>query len=88
MRNWVSMFAFIIFLSFNTSAFAAWQLNFQLSRENDGSFSGEMWYNNDMLWRLTFQTDGALPASSGYDPRVTVVAPDIVNGLFVLRVHR
>ena len=89
MRRWFSVLAFVALLNINETAFASdWLVNFQLSRENDGSFSGEMWYNNDMIWRLRIQADGAIPASSGDDPRVTVLVPDIVNGLFVLKVHR
>lgn len=89
MRKIAAVIIFVVLFSITASAFAAdWQLNFQMSVENDGSFSGEMWYNNDMLWRLKIQADGAIPATSGKDPKTTVLVPDIVNGLFVLKVHR
>lgn len=83
------VFAFIILFSLHSVALASdWQVNFQFSRADGGSLSGEVWYNNDMVWRLKIQADGALPAISGNDPRVTVLVPDIVDGLFVLKVHR
>jgi hypothetical protein len=89
MRKWMGLLAFIVLFTINSVAFAAdWQVNIHLSRENGSLLSGEMWYNNDMVWRLKIQADGALPAISGNDPRVTVLVPDIVDGLFVLKVHR
>lgn len=89
MRKIAGLAIFVLVLSAHTLVMAAgWQVNFRLSHENGGSLSGEVWYNNDMIWRLKIQSDGALPVTSGSDPRVTVLTPDIVNGLFVLKVHR
>jgi len=85
----MGLLIFIAVFSMCTVAYASdWRINLHVARENDGSLSGEMWYNNDMVWRLKIQTDGALPAVSSGDPRVTVLVPDIVDGLFVLKVHR
>ena len=89
MHKIICLLTFLGLFVFSTVAHAAdWRINFHVSRDTDGSLSGEMWYNNDMVWRLKIQTDGALPAVSSGDPRVTVVVPDIVDGLFVLKVHR
>lgn len=89
MRKIIGFLVVIALLSITTTTFAAdWQVNIHLSPENGGLLSGEMWYNNDMVWRLKIQADGAIPATSGNDPRVTVLVPDIVDGLFVLKVHR
>lgn len=89
MRKRIGLAVILAWLSLTTTAFAAdWQLNIHVSPENGGLLSGEMWYNNDMVWRLKIQTDGAIPVISANDPRETVLVPDIVGGLFVLKVHR
>lgn len=89
MRKLICLFAFLSVFSVTLNAYASdWKINLHVTRDTDGSLSGEMWYNNNMVWRLKLQTDGALPAVSSGDSRVTVLVPDIVNGLFVLKVHR
>ncbi|MDU4961378.1 MAG: hypothetical protein E6X17_12050 [Sporomusaceae bacterium] len=89
MRKRIGLAVILAWLSLTTTAFAAdWKLNIHVSPENGGLFSGEMWYNNNMVWRLKIQTDGAVPAISTNDSEATVLVPDIVGGLFVLKVHR
>lgn len=71
-----------------TAAAADWNLNITMTREKDGSLCGELWYNNDMLWRLRILADDAMPVSGGQETRATTVAPDIVHGLFLLKIHQ
>lgn len=64
---------------------AGFNMNISISRMEDGTTCGEFWFNNRVLWRLQVLTDGARPVTSGKTVNTTVIAPDIVNGLFLIK---
>ncbi|VBB08505.1 Hypothetical protein LUCI_3778 [Lucifera butyrica] len=89
MRKIFGAFIAIYILAQSSVALAAdWNFYIHFSRQEDGIAATEFWYNNRVLWRLEFLPDGAQPVSGGAGPAVVSVAPDIVNGLFLLRVGR
>ena len=58
-----------------------------VSRQEDGSACGEVWYDNRVLWRVRIVGDGARAAAGTGDGCTTVVAPDVRAGMFVLKVY-
>jgi hypothetical protein len=71
-----------------SSAFAAdIKFNVSLTRQEDGTTLGEVLFNERVIWRLKVCSDGVEPVSSNSGTNTTVVIPDIVNGLFVLKMH-
>jgi hypothetical protein len=53
----------------------------------DGTIFGELWYNEQVIWRLRISGDGAEPVAGKGGANTTVIVPDIVNGLFMLKLH-
>lgn len=66
---------------------AEFKVNINVVRQDDGATSTEFWYNDRVIWRLTLLADGAKPVSTGASSQTTFVTPDIVNGLFLLKVQ-
>jgi len=66
---------------------AGFTLNVQLMRQEDGTTCGELWYNDKVVWRLNLLADGAKPVSGLYSAQTTLIAPDIINGLFLIKVQ-
>ncbi|MDF2635648.1 MAG: hypothetical protein K0R78_2522 [Pelosinus sp.] len=66
---------------------ADYMVNINVLRQEDGTTCGELWYNNQMIWRLAILSDGAKPVSGFHSKRTTFVAPDVVNGLFLIKVE-
>lgn len=62
-------------------------INLAFSRAEDGTTSGELLFNNKVVWRLQVLTDGARPVSSIKGGNTTMISPDIINGLFLIKVH-
>jgi hypothetical protein len=62
--------------------------NFKLdiTRQDDGITCSELWYNDQVIWRVAFLTDGTKPVSGGNGVATTYIIPDIVDGLFLLKV--
>lgn len=88
MRRFFAVLALIITLSWSSPALAAdFKVNLNVVRQDDGTTSTEFWYNDRVVWRLTLLTDGAKPVSTGNASNITFVTPDIVNGLFLLKVQ-
>ncbi|MDF2568868.1 MAG: hypothetical protein K0R55_472 [Sporomusa sp.] len=71
-----------------SSALAAdFSFNVNVMRQ-DGATCGELWFNDKLVWRLALLSDGAKPVSSGFNgTNTTLVIPDIVNGMFVVKVE-
>jgi len=66
---------------------AGFTLNMQVTRQDDGTTCSELWYNDKVVWRLALQADGAKPVSGSYNAMTTFIAPDIINGLFLIKVQ-
>lgn len=62
-------------------------LNINVMRQEDGTTCGELWYKNQVVWRLAVLADGAKPVSGFYSTKTTFIAPDIANGMFLIRVQ-
>lgn len=58
-----------------------------LIHQADGTIFGEFWYNEQVVWRLKICGDGTQPVAGKSGPGTTVVTPDIVNGLFLLKLQ-
>ncbi len=71
-----------------TSALAAeFSFNINILRQ-DGATCGELWLNDKLVWRLALLADGAKPVSGGFNgANTTLIIPDIVNGMFVVKVE-
>lgn len=63
------------------------KFNVSIIRQEDGTTFGELWYNERVIWRLKVCSDGVEPVTGRNGANTTVVIPDVVNGLFVLKVH-
>jgi len=66
---------------------AAFTMNIQLMHQEDGMACGELWYNQKLIWRLALLNDGAKPVYGSYNAATTFIAPDIINGCFVIKVQ-
>lgn len=62
-------------------------LNIQVMRQDDGTTCGELWYNDRVIWRLAILSDGAKPVSGSNSTATTLIAPDVINGLFLIKVQ-
>lgn len=63
------------------------KLNVSFARQNDGTTSGELWYNDHVIWRLTLLADGAGMVAGYTEQNTTFIAPDISNGFFLLKIY-
>ncbi|MBP2628309.1 MAG: hypothetical protein H6Q68_3020 [Firmicutes bacterium] len=66
---------------------AGFTLNIQVMRQDDGTTCSELWYNDKVVWRLALLADGAKPVSGSYNAMTTLIAPDIIDGLFLIKVQ-
>lgn len=81
---WLSM---MIMLYPSTVLAADFSLNVNIVRQ-DGATCGELWFKDKLVWRLALLTDGAKPVSSGFSgTNTTLIIPDIVNGMFIVKVE-
>lgn len=88
MRRRICMLLMITALVWPSAALAAdYMVNINVIRQEDGTTCGELWYNNQIVWRLAILGDGAKPVSAFPNARTTFIAPDLVNGLFVIKVE-
>lgn len=88
MRKAICGLLMVLTLSWPNQVWAAeFTLNISVIRQDDGTTWGELWYNKKVLWRLVFLADGARPVAGYYNARTTLVAPDIINGSFLIKVQ-
>jgi len=66
---------------------AGFTLNVQVMRQDDGTTCSELRYNDKVVWRLALLTDGAKPVSGSYNAKTTLIAPDIIDGLFLIKIQ-
>lgn len=83
----ISLLAMIII--FYPAGGLAAELNFNISVvRQDGATCGEIWFDNVLVWRLMLLPDGARPVvRNSNSPTTTLIIPDIVNGMFVIKME-
>ncbi len=87
MRKKIAMIMLLMLLAFPGQAMAAgFNFDIHLSRTEDGTAYTEILYNNRVLWKISLLTDGARPAASIGEDDGIIIAPDLENGMFVLRI--
>lgn len=64
-------------------------LNFNVVvARQEGVTCGELWIDNTLVWRLALLADGVKPVVyNGNHANTTLVIPDIVSGMFVIKVE-
>jgi|GEM_PF-651485 len=84
----VALLLSTILTLYPSSAQAAdFSFNVNILRQDDAT-CGELWLNNKLVWRLALLSDGAKPVSGGFNSAsTTFVIPDIVNGMFVVKIE-
>jgi hypothetical protein len=88
MRKRICIFFMIAVMLWPSAALAAdFMVNINVVRQEDGTTCGELWYNNQVVWRLAILADGAKPVSAFHSTRTTFITPDVVNGLFFIKVQ-
>ncbi|WP_378957013.1 hypothetical protein [Pelosinus sp. sgz500959] len=65
----------------------AMTLNIQVMRQDDSTTWGELWYNDKIIWRVALLADGVRPVSGVNRGKTTLITPDIIDGLFLIRVQ-
>ncbi len=82
-----SLLVFIALLAPVPANAAGFSLSVAVSRQDDGMTSGELWYNDRVVWRLRIVGEGAQPVAGQAGGGTTIVVPDIDKGLFLLKVY-
>ena len=62
-------------------------LNVQVMRQDDSTVWSELWYNDKIVWRVALLYDGARAVSRSNRTETTFIAPDISDGLFLIRIQ-
>lgn len=62
-------------------------LHIQVMHQDDGTTRGELWYNDKIIWRVALLADGVRAVSGSNSTETTLITPDIINGLFLIRVQ-
>ncbi len=88
MRRALFALIFAIAVLYPAPALAAdFSINVNIARQEDGTTCGELWLNDKIIWRLAILSDGAKPVTTGGTANMTLITPDIVNGMFVIKVQ-
>lgn len=75
-----------VMISCFPSAVLAADFNINILRQ-DGATCGELWVNDKLIWRVAVLSDDAKPVTGGFaGANTTFIVPDIVHGMFLLRV--
>lgn len=84
----VAILLSILIMFYPSAVLAAdFNLNIAVVRQ-EGATCGELWFNDTLVWRLALLSDGAKPVSdNGSSANTTLVIPDIVHGMFVVKVE-
>jgi hypothetical protein len=70
-----------------TASAAEFSFNIAVSRQDDGTTTGELWYNDRVVWRIKLASDDAQPVSGPSASGTMVVAPEVESGMFLLKVY-
>ncbi|AIF50096.1 hypothetical protein [Pelosinus sp. UFO1] len=81
------LFAMVMLIWPNVVLAAEYMLNINVIKQEDGTTCTELWYDNKMVWRIAVLADGAKPVSGFYNTKTTYIAPDIRDGLFMIKVQ-
>lgn len=87
MRNLLCVLFVSVVLMWPNAVQAADLVNINVLRQEDGTTWGELWYKNQMVWRLAILADGAKPVAGFHSARTTFIAPDLVDGFFLIKVE-
>lgn len=88
MRRLILVLALVALTLWPNQALAAeFKVNINVVRQDDGATSTELWYNDRVIWRVLVRPDAVKPVSTGGYSDTTIIMPDIVNGMFVLKVQ-
>lgn len=88
-KRYVAVLLICLLLQLQAAAVSAspYKIGITLTHPDDGVFCSELVYDDQVIWRLQFLADGAKSVLSGGGSRTTIVVPDIVNGLFLLKIN-
>ena len=86
-KYFCGLLIFLALLAPVPASAAGFSMNVAVSRQEDGTTVGELWYNNRVVWRLRIVGEGAEPVAGQAGSGTTVVVPDIESGLFLLKVY-
>ncbi|MDU2065195.1 MAG: hypothetical protein E6713_10190 [Sporomusaceae bacterium] len=84
------LFSLTLFVSQPSVVQAAengFKVNFSFVRQNDGTTLGEVWYNDQIFWRLVCLSDGVKTAVGQAESHTTYIVPDINKGFFYLTLY-
>lgn len=84
MRNLICAAVFAVITCVSGQCAAA-DIDFHFAKVDD-DFISEIWYNNQLFWRVAFVPSGAIPASTGSATYQTVIAPSFQDGFFLFNV--
>ncbi len=83
----VSILVGLVFLWPGAARAADTQYGLSVVRQTDGTIFGELFFNEQVIWRLKICSDGAEPVAGKNGTDTTVIVPDIVNGLFLVKIR-
>ncbi len=66
---------------------AEFTMNIHVIRQEDGTTSSELCYNDRVIWRLVLLPDGAKTVSGSYNTMTTFIVPDVIDGLFLIKLQ-
>ncbi|GMB02174.1 hypothetical protein [Pelosinus sp. IPA-1] len=81
------LFAMVMLIWPNVVLAAEYMLNINIIKQEDGTTCTEFWYDNQMVWRIALLADGAKPVAGFPNTKTTFIAPDIRDGLFMIKVQ-
>jgi hypothetical protein len=77
----------VLMLFTNIAQASDFKVNVHLVCQDDGTAFGELYYNEQVVWRLKICSDGVEAVTGWNSTGMTVVVPDVVNGMFLLKVY-
>ncbi|MBP2645663.1 MAG: hypothetical protein H6Q75_1103 [Firmicutes bacterium] len=86
-RLFLMLWMFLAFSYPGAVEASGFAFDISLSRLEDGTLQGVLTQNHRVVWRVLFFGDGAKAVAGISNENTTVVVPDIVNGLFLLKVY-
>jgi len=88
MRKIICILLILFAVVYPQQALAAeFTMNIHVIRQDDGTTSSELCYNDRVIWRLVLFPVGAKPVSGSYNTMTTFIVPDVVDGLFLIKLQ-